>query len=286
MGVDSPKLAFAIVTDSAADITPEEAARRSITVIPLTVTIDGEPIPDGTLTQPQFFERMSAAASLPTTSQPSIGTLVEAYKHALETAERVISIHVSSQLSGTIEAARSAAEQFAGLVHVHDSRNLSMGQGWQVIEAAEAASEGLGVDAAIARLERIRERVTMIVGLDSLDNLARGGRIGKVGAFLGGILNFKVTLSVDPTGAFVPVGRSRGDKAAFAHTLSWVAEKMGDATSGRFAIGHAMSRERAEAYAAAIRERYHVTELVIYEAGSAMATHTGTGWSVALVPEQ
>ena len=103
----------------------------------------------------------------------------------------------------------------------------------------------MGPEAAIARVTEVRDRVRLIVGLDGLGNLAKGGRIGRVGAFLGSMLNLKVTLTVAPDGAFVPVARSRGEKAALQHTLDWVAEQMGTATSGRFAVGHALSAERA-----------------------------------------
>lgn len=285
MLAETPKRDFAVITDSTADISVDIARARGITVVPLTVMIGDHSYVDGDLSQQEFFDRMNAASELPTTSQPAIGSFVEAYTRALETADNVVSVHISEKLSGTIESARAAAAQFAGRVHVFDSRNLSWGLAWQVLEAADAAAEGMGPDAALIRLSRLRDRVRMIVGLDSLDNLAKGGRIGKVSAFFGGMLNFKVTLTVDSNGEFVPVGRSRGDKAAFAHTLDWIAEKMGTATKGRFAIGHALGLERAEALAAALRERYDVTELVIYETGSSISTHTGTGWGVALVPE-
>lgn len=284
MAVETPKRVFTVITDSTADISPKIALDHGITVVPLTVTIGDSSYADGELSQQEFFDRMNAAPALPTTSQPAIGSFVEAYTRALETADNVVSVHISERLSGTIESARAAAAQFAGRVHVFDSRNLSWGLAWQVLEAADIAAEGLGPDVALIRLARLRDRVKLIVGLDSLDNLAKGGRIGKVGAFLGGMLNFKVTLTVDANGAFVQLGRSRGDKAAFAHTLDWVAEQMGAATKGRFAVGHALGLERAEALAAVLRERYDVTELVIYEAGTAIATHTGTGWGVALVP--
>ncbi len=285
MADESPRRPFAVITDSTADIDPEIARAHGITVVPLNVTINDESYSDGVLTQQEFFDRMNSAPSLPTTSQPAIGTFVDAYTRALETNEHVLSVHISEHLSGTIESARAAAERFAGRVHVFDSRSLSWGLGWQVLDAAAAASEGFGPDAALIRLTRLRDRVRLIVGLDSLDNLAKGGRIGKVGAFLGGILNFKVTLTVDAKGEFQPVGRSRGDKAAFTHTLGWIAEQMDGATRGRFAIGHALGRERAEAYATALRERYDVSELVIYETGSVISTHTGTGWGIAVVPE-
>ncbi len=277
---------LAVVTDSTADLGPAIAAEHGITVVPLTVAFGDETFPDGLLSQQQFFDRMRSAPKLPTTSQPAIGLFTEAYERALEVADNVLSIHISERLSGTIGSARQAAEQFPGRVHVFDSLNLSWGLGWQVLEAAQAAAEGLGPEAAIARIAHVRDRVRLIVGLDSLDNLARGGRIGKVGAFLGAMLNLKVTLTVDANGEFVPLERSRGEKAALRHTIDWVTQQMGAATSGKFAIGHALSLDRAHALAEEIKARYQVTDLVVYEAGSVICTHTGTGWGLAVVPSE
>lgn len=277
---------FAVVTDSTADIPPAMAAERGIISVPLTVSFGAESFPDGQLTQQQFFDRMNASATLPTTSQPAVGAFVEAYERALATAEEVISVHISSKLSGTIESACTAAEQFAGKVHVFDSRNLSWGLAFQVMDVVSSAAEGLTTAAALERVERVRERVRLIVGLDSLDNLAKGGRIGRVSAFLGSFLNLKVTLMVDTDGAFQPVARTRGEKAALQHTLDWVAGQMGSAKRGAFAVGHALSEARAHQLADAIRERFDVSELVVYETGSVIATHTGTGWGVAFVPER
>ena len=131
----------------------------------------------------------------------------------------------------------------------------------------------------------VRDRVRLIVGLDGLGNLAKGGRIGRVGAFLGSMLNVKVTLTVGPDGAFVPVARSRGEHAALQHTLDWVSERMGAAASGRFAVGHALSGDRALWLRDEISKRFGVTEMVVYETGTAIATHTGTGWGVAVLPD-
>lgn len=277
---------FAVVTDSTSDISASLAAERGVTVVPLAVTFGAETLTDGVLTQEQFFARMRDEPELPKTSQPAPGAFVEVYERALETAQSVLSIHISNRLSGTIESARQAAQQFPGRVHVFDSLNLSWGCGLQVMEAALMAQEGAGVDAALVKLARVRERVRLIVGLDSLDNLAKGGRIGRVSAFLGSMLNLKVTLTVDGDGAFQPVARNRGEKAALAHTLAWVAEKMGSATKGKFAVGHALEPDRAHRLADAIRERFEVEDLVIYEAGSVICAHTGTGWGVALLPSE
>lgn len=276
---------FAVVTDSTADIAEQIAVERGITIVPLQLTIDGETLADGVLTQAQFFERMAAAPALPTTSQPSAGVFAEAYERALQTADEVVSIHISSKLSGTVESARTAAQQFGGKVHVFDSRNLSGGLLWQVFDAADAAREGLSASDCSARLERTREQVRLLVGLDSLENLRRGGRIGAVSSFLGSMLNLKVTLTVDADGAFAPLGRSRGEKAALDYTMEWVGKQMGDARSLRVAVGHGLTEERAHRIADMIRARWDVSELVIYEAGSVVCTHTGTVWGVAVWPE-
>jgi DegV family protein with EDD domain len=229
---------------------------------------------------------MAEEPRLPTTAQPPVGLFVEAYERALETSENVLSVHISNKLSGTIESARQAASQFAGRVHVFDSLNLSWALGWQAIEAASAAAEGLSVAAAVERLERARERVRIIVGLDSLENLAKGGRIGRVSAFLGGLLSVKVTLSVDKDGSFFPVARSRGERVALEHTLDWVTEQMAGRRRGRFAVGHAMELDRAVRLAEAIQARFDVEEMVIYEAGSVICAHTGTGWGVCFLPSE
>lgn len=275
---------FAVVTDSTADIAPSIAAERSIRVVPLSVTIAGETVPDGLMTQERFFERMATAPELPTTSQPSVGSFVEVYREALEHAEQVVSVHISNRLSGTVESARQAAEQFGGRVHVFDSLNLSWGLAFQVLEAASAAAEGLHVPETLERLQRARDRTKLIVGLDSLNNLAKGGRIGKVSAFLGSMLDLKVTLTVDAEGAFQPVARSRGEKAALAHTLDWVATQMGSAKRGSFAVGYASKPERAEWLREQIEARFEVAELFVYAAGSVICAHTGSGWGVAVRP--
>lgn len=280
------KRAFAVVTDSTADIAPALAGAGDIAVVPLTVTIGTESFFDGVLSQRQFFEKMQAAPTLPTTSQPSVGSFIDAYEHALSVADSVLSIHVSERLSGTICAARQAAERYAGRVHVFDSQNLSWGLALQVMEAAEAARMGLTLEATLARLANARERVKLIVGLDSLDNLAKGGRIGKVSAFLGSILDLKVTFCVSPDGTFAPVGRDRGEKSALEHTLKWVESHLPPSRKGSFAVGHALSEERAAWLADEIRRRFDPSEVIIYEAGSVICTHTGTGWGVAVLPAE
>lgn len=283
---NSVSRSFAVVTDSTSDIPVDIREEKQITVVPLHVNFGDESLFDGTLTQEQFFARMAAAPALPSTSQPSVGAFVETYQKLLETADHVVSIHISNKLSGTLESARQAAEQFQGRVHIFDSLTLSGAMAFMVYDAVESAIAGLTPEAAIKRLEGLRDRVKMIVGFDSLENLSKGGRIGKVSAFLGTMLNVKVTMTVDEQGAFHPLARSRGEKAALEHTIKWVTERMGSATSGRFCVLHAMSLERAKRLASEISALFKDAEVSVCEVGSVIAAHTGTAWGVAVLPNE
>jgi len=273
-----------IVTDSTSDITPDVAGELDIRVVPLTVAIGDEMFTDGDLTQAEFFRRMDAAPKLPTTSQPSVGTFVEAYRAGLERFERIVSVHISAALSGTIDSAHEAARQFGDRVTVFDTRNLSWGEALQVVEAARTAAEGGGVPEVLAVLEHARARVRMVVGLDKLDNLAKGGRIGKVAALLGGLLHTRVMITVNETGTFEVAGKPRGATAALEATMDWVTGQMGSGRRGKFAIMHALSPEKAGWLEARVREAFDVVELRVIEAGAVITAHTGTGWGVAVLP--
>ncbi|MCE5203116.1 MAG: DegV family protein [Coriobacteriales bacterium] len=273
-----------IVTDSTSDITPEVARELGIEVVPLSVTIGDDTFEDGTLTQREFFDRMKDAPALPTTSQPPVGAFIETYQRVLDRASEVVSIHISAPLSGTLESAHKAAAHFGDRVMVFDSKNLAWGEALQVIEAARSAAQGASAAEVLERIEAARERVRMIVGLDSLENLARGGRIGRVAAFVGGILNLKITLTVNETGTLEPVARTRGAKAALEHTLQWIAQYMGDRRKGSFAVMHVLSPDKAAWLEARLRGTYQIRDLYNVEAGSVLSTHTGTGWGVALLP--
>ncbi len=276
----------AILTDSCSDLTPEIAGAHGISVVPLTVTIGGRTWVDGELSQAEFFERMNAAPALPTTSQPPVGAFVEAYGRTLEHAREIVSVHVSSKLSGTYSSALQAAEQFAGRVHVVDSLNLSWGQGLQVIEAAKAAASGLDASAVVGVVERARERVHLLVGLDGFENLVKGGRLSRVAGAVGGMLNVKITITCTREGTLAMVRPNRGARSALDHGIKWVEEKMGGATRGAFACMHALAEDRAHWMEQAIRERFHPDELYFVETGVVIATHTGTGWGVAFLPAE
>lgn len=275
---------FAVVTDSASDIPPARAAELGVGVVPLPVTVGGETFDDGSLSQEELFRRIAESPSPPTTSQPSPAALMRAYESALELADEVIGVHISSQLSGTVNVARLVSREFGGRVHVFDSRNLSWGLGWQVVEAAEAATAGKDVTEGLRRIERAREAAKIVVTLDSLEALHRSGRIGAVAKHVGSMLDLKVSVAVNPAGSFTPVRGNRGDGSALRAMLSWIANHMDGAEGGRFAVGHALAPELADPLAEQIRKRWRVDELVLYKTGAAISVHAGRIWGVAFRP--
>lgn len=274
----------AVVTDSTADLSKELCEQHQITVVPLSIVFGQETLVDGTMSQADFFRRMNEAPELPTTSQPAVGAFVEAYGRALETASEVVSVHISSKLSGTLESARRAAEEFSGRVHVIDSMNLSWALGFQALEGARAAAAGLDRQAVVERVESVRDRVQMIVHFDSLDNLVKGGRISGLAGVIGGALNINLSITVKD-GAFVPVRPYRSAKAALKHGLQWVEGRMGTASRGAFCVIHALSEDRALWLRDQLFDRFDVSEMFVMETGAVISTHTGVGWGIAFVPE-
>lgn len=272
-----------VVTDSVADIPRQLVDELGIKVVRLSFTIAGSTFVDGDITLAEFFDRIKASGQLPTTSQPSVGMFVEAFEEALSRYKEVVCITISNRLSGTIESAREAAKQFGDRVHVFDSLNLSWGEGFQVVAAAKAARAGESLAGVKHAFEQARDRMHMLVGLDTLEYLAKGGRIGRVSALVGGILNLKVMFTVDKNGAFDPVVRARGGKAALQATVDWLGEHIEAGKRAAFGVLHAESPDKAAWLEQAIRARFNVAELAVIETGPVIATHTGTGWGVTVV---
>ena len=210
-----------IVTDSTADLPLEFIERLHITVVPLVVLFGDEELQDGVdINSEKFFKRLVRETQLPTTSQPSIGTFRATYEALLaDGATEILSIHLSSKLSKTIESARQAAEEFpeARIVHI-DSRTSSLAPGLGVIAAAEAAQAGKSLDEIRALVEDHFARTHIFIMVDTLEYLRRGGRIGRAQELIGSLLQFKPLLSI-ADGEVQPIGRARTKQKALEELL-------------------------------------------------------------------
>ncbi len=181
------------VTDSTADIPAEAAAQLGIQVIPALVNIHGKSYADGTeITREEFYTRLPEIIPPPMTSSPSVGAFQQCYEKLLKAGmDFVISIHPPNELSGIFNAARLAAQEFGQRVKVVDSGQLSLGLGFQVISAAEAASGGAILEDVLARVESIRQRVRVVALLDSIAYVRRSGRVSWAIAMIGGVLRLQ-----------------------------------------------------------------------------------------------
>jgi len=201
-----------IVTDCAADMSPEERENLGIVEAPLYIQFPEGEINSAELTADEFYNRLEAMRPhIPTTAQPSSGMFADLYNKLAENSKHILSVHISSGLSGTFNSARLGAEQVKhAVVNVLDTMTLSGGERFQVLAAAMAAKAGWSVEAIKERLSAIREQTELIYTLETLEYLARGGRIGRVQALMGAALKIKPIIRVDrKDGKYSTVSKSR-----------------------------------------------------------------------------
>lgn len=284
--MDAIQQTVAIVTDSASDIPKDLLEKYQIEVVDLSFTISGETYYGNDAMDPkELLHKMEESSELAQTAMPSVGQFEEMYRQVLKRADKVFSLHVSEKLSGTIESARAAAKRFGEDVHVFDTKNLSMGQGLQVIEAAKLALQKLPIEEIKKAAINVRDRSFQMTGFDDIEYLRRGGRIGNATKVIGSLLDLKISIFVDEDGAFEPAYKSRGNKGAIRDTLKFISEKVGD-KKAKFAVGYAFHHERADKLLATIKEHFpHSEEPILYEAGPVISTHTGPGWGVSIIVE-
>jgi DegV family protein with EDD domain len=182
-----------LVTDSTADVPEYLAGKHGIEIVPALVNIDGRSFTDGIeISRENFYTRLPELTPPPTTSSPSVGSFQERYEKLLRAgSDFVVSIHPPNELSGIFNAARLAAEAFGQRVKVLDSGQISLGLGFQVILAAEAAAKGAILDEVTALVESVRKRVRLVALLDSIEYIHRSGRVSWAVAKIGGILRIQ-----------------------------------------------------------------------------------------------
>lgn len=267
----------AIVTDSTAYLPPYIVDKLDIHVIPLTVMIDGHAYEEEVnLTSSVFYDKVRGEGPLPKTSQPPVGKFVELFETLKADYDAVISIHLSSGISGTYAGAGQAGEMVEGLdIRTFDSEISCYVQGFYVIRAAERAKEGATPNEIMAELEEMKKTTRAYFMVDDLAHLQRGGRLSGAQALIGGLLQVKPILHFQDK-VIVPFEKIRTRKKAMkriADMLAEDAEKMPlDA-----AIIHANQPEEAEIWLAELSERLPDVNFTISHFGPVIGTHLGEG---------
>ena len=274
----------AIVCDSACDLPDAVLDRYGIALVPLQVLFGDEVRLDRVELAPaEFYRRLRAGGPPPTTSQPTPAQFLAAFEHARAEAEGVVAVLLSSALSGTYANAEAARRTFAaGGVHLVDSRSASFGIGLLALRGAELAEAGWDAAAIARELERVRDRSGMFCTVDTLHYLLRSGRVSRVQAWLGGLLDMKPILSLDRDGKVVAAGRVRG-QAALLDRVCRLLDAVLPRTRVRLrlAVAHADTPELAERVRRALAERYEPIDVLVAPVTGVLAAHVGPGaWGV------
>ncbi|MEU5458785.1 DegV family protein [Streptomyces globisporus] len=273
----------AIVTDSTAYLPRPTMESHGITAVPLTVVLGDRALEEGTEISARSLALALQKRHSVTTSRPSPEVFAAAYRAAAEGgADAVVSLHLSSEFSGTYDAARLAAKDAPVPVRVVDTGMVAMALGFCALAAAEAAEAGGGLDEAVSAAEKRAAGTSAYFYVDTLDYLRRGGRIGTAQALLGSALAVKPILELDG-GRIEMLEKVRTASKAIARLEEIVAERAGAAPVD-IAVHHLAAQERADRLAERLRERVPgLVDLHVSEVGAVIGAHTGPGLLGAVI---
>ncbi len=231
-----------IVTDSACDLTQEEASTLGIDVVPLSIRFgDTQYLDRDELGVDDFYNMMASSDHLPQTAAPAPGAFEEVFRRRLgEGADSVVCINISAGVSATLQSAEAGARGVDGDIRLVDSRSVTGGLGTMVLEAARAASAGADADEVVSLVEDLRSRTRVYGAIDTLENLKKGGRIGNAQALLGSVLSIKPLIDIS-SGVVEEAGRQRTRRKS----LAWLRDKVAEHRDriSNLAVMHAQAED-------------------------------------------
>ena len=268
---------IAIMTDSTCDIPLDLLEEHHISVVPLYVVWGDEELLDGKdIDNAGFYARLPRDPVHPKTSQPTPADFV----HAIEKldADEVVVIALSAALSGTCDSALQARENLDVPVHVFDSRSLSMGLGWQVLAAARERERGVSFEDILMAAGQVRDRLSVLLTVDTLEYLHRGGRIGGAAKLLGSVVQIKPVLEVDhDTGVLEVAGKVRTRRRALQEIVDETFRRLDGSEPMRVGVLHGAAPEDARFLVEKVRERSDPRELVTTQITPVLGVHGGPG---------
>ncbi len=266
-----------LVTDSSVQLTDEEIAEYHIHVVPLTVMIDNTIYIDGeTISRSEFMTAMAASATLPKTSQPPIGRFLDTYNELTADGSEVLSVHMLAALSGTVNAARQAADMATGQVTVIDSDFLDRAMSFQLIAAAKMIAKGAAMPEILAEMARVKARTKVLLAVTTLDNLVKGGRLSRAAGALGSLLNIKVILEV-ADGKLSVRQKGRGAKTIHRFAASLLTHLQQCERLAGVGISYAGSAVYPQTLADKLHAVRPTLPMIVRATSPIIATHTGEG---------
>jgi DegV family protein with EDD domain len=271
-----------VLTDSCASIPEALIERYNIKVVLYYIHRGVEALRDLVDVQrEEFFRWLPTAAKLPTTASPGPGDYLQAFREMAQRTGEIVSVHMTSLGSGAYQAAVAARDMARELlpdvrIEVIDSRNVSLCQGWIVIEAARAALDGVSFDGVIDRVRRLIPKTHMIQTADTLRYLYMGGRIGRAKHLVGSLLRIKPLIGMED-GVIVPLGTARSRTGAYQRIAGMMEEAVGHLGRVKVAFVHAAAPQEAERLHRFVEERLTCVETLVAELSPALGVHTGPG---------
>ncbi|KAA6482568.1 DegV family protein [Bacillus swezeyi] len=266
-----------IITDSTADLGEEILRKYNISVLPLSIVIDGVVYRDQLdIQSDEFIEKMESAKELPKSSQPPLGAFIELYEKLAADGSELISIHLSSGLSGTFQTAVSASNMVDASITVIDSMYISKGLGFQVVRAAALAQQGWTADAIIKDLEDLRDRISLYVTIDNFENLIKGGRIGRGKALLGSLLKVKPIARLED-GIYTPEKNVRSTSQLIRYLTGQFLSAVKGRTVQAIGIAHADALDLANKLKASLLEHIPGIDIDVSYTTPIISVHTGKG---------
>ncbi len=272
-------MSIALVSDSTSNLAAEFIAEHHVCVVPLYIKIGDVTYRDQVdMTPERFYELLPAASPLPTTSQPSAGDFEAAYKGLRDQgATAIISVHLSSGISGTVNAARLAAQQMGDMpVEIVDTHSAGSAHMLTVEMAAKAIEAGLGLNECVALAQRVADEQKTLFTVDTLEYLYKGGRIGGAAALVGSLLQFKPLLYFRDA-RIDALERVRKSSRALARMVEVMAEWIGPQTPVQAVVMHAAALERAHETADLMRQHLNVVDLRVQFVTPVLGAHCGNG---------
>jgi DegV family protein with EDD domain len=272
---------IAVVTDTTQYLPSDVIKRHGIHLVSLYVNWDGRTDREADLPDYDgYYDFLRGAGELPSTSQPSLGDFLSVYEPLVERGDSILSIHLSGGISGTVRTAEQARDVLIerGMdrerMVVIDSRTGCAGHGFMAVAAANAIERGADLPAAVAAAQALREDLQLLVMVDTLEYLRRGGRIGAASAWIGATLKVKPILTIE--GEMQPVERVRTAGRAFERLVAHLESRRQDGCDA-FAVQHIQALAEAERLVERGREIYGREPALVSEIGPVIGTHTGPG---------
>ncbi|HET0718466.1 TPA: DegV family protein, partial [Streptococcus pneumoniae] len=268
-------------TDSSVTIEPELVKQLDITIVPLSVMIDNVVYSDADLKEEgKFLQLMQESKNLPKTSQPPVGVFAEIFEDLCKDGGHILAIHMSHALSGTVEAARQGASLSTADVTVVDSSFTDQALKFQVVEAAKLAQEGKDMEAILSHVEEVKNHTELYIGVSTLENLVKGGRISRVTGLLSSLLNIRVVMQMKDH-ELQPMVKGRGTKT-FKKWLDELITSLSERAVAEIGISYSGSDDWAKEMKESL-QAYVEKPISVLETGSIIQTHTGeNAWAILI----